>query len=139
MTLLIHSCLVSRTLGDLSVPSLVTFIWRLTDFWTGWLIFGVPSRFGGSPNIKTDLCHLMPALIFNQSPERPEDRGSLQLSSQHRRAFESLALAKHLSGEFQRKYYYVCPAVSMPACSSQNKCWGCETWSPSWTVDNDTL
>lgn len=44
MTLLIYSCLVSGTFGNLPISSPVTFIWRLTEFWAGWLTSEVYSK-----------------------------------------------------------------------------------------------
>lgn len=52
----------SWDLWDIPIPSLVIFIWKLTDFWAGRLISEVfPADFKTTPISKIDLCHLINA------------------------------------------------------------------------------
>lgn len=110
-----------------------TFLERTFSIWDA------SNRFWGSPNPKTDLCHLMPDLVFNGVPGKLTHKGDLQLSSKPRKSCESITLDKCFSRDFQGKYYYVCLALSTLCCSSQNEFlspfWGSETWAPFWNVD----
>lgn len=127
-------------MGNLPTPSSVTFIWRFLHFWRGLLVSEMlQTDFEAVPILKTDLCHLMPDLVFNGVPGKLTHKGDLQLNSKPRKSCESITLDKCFSRDFQGKYYYVCLALSTPCCSSQNEFlspfWGCETWAPFWNVD----